>query len=232
MSISDSILKSRSKQQPVEQLTGPPLAGPGSGHTPAHLPGVIKARDAYKEFCADLPAFLQRSQFRQYLGSIATSIGSTYNYGYALADAVPQGRYWVVTYASVVLVTSGSEGFPGLWMLPPGIRPAGNNAPYQDNPLVFADTEPSAGEVANGGPILQGIRVDDADYVSMADGNGLKPGAESVMLRTRMLIVPQNWSLMAWGGGAGFGNGGAEPEQFKLNILFSEFLLNEDTEVR
>ena len=230
--IADSILGNRSKQQPVERLTGPPLAGPGSGHAPRNIPGVIKSEDSVIDLCVNLPAFLQRAQYKSYLGAAATGVGSTYNYAYALADTVPQGRYWVLLYASVAVIGTGTEAFPGLWMLPPGNLPAPNIAAFQDNPLIFADLEAAAGEIANGPPVLQGVRIDDADYVSAADGNGVKKYTEQAMLRTRNLIIPANWTLMAYGGGAGFGNGGSLAEQFRLNIVFAEFLLREDTEVQ
>ena len=230
-SFANQILGAGRTTQPKSKITGPVNAGPGSGVAPSHLAGVIKSRPSRLGDCVSLPPFLQRMQYAQYTGAASTGVGSTYNYAYTLAPTVPQGRYWVVEYADTALLGTGTEGYPGLWMLPPGALPAGNAEPYQDNPTIFADTQAIPGEVANGPWVFRGIRVDEADVVSQQDGDGIKKYSTSALIRTRRLIVPQGWTLMVYGGGAGFGNGGAEGEQWLLNLAYSEFLYDEDTDI-
>lgn len=230
--LANQILGNQKPQQKINKITSPPFSGPDSGKVPAHLPGVIKAKGNRIEVCVDLPAFIQRLQYGQYLGAEATAIGANFNYAYTIAPTVPQGRYWILEYASVSLLNTGSEGFPGLWLMPPGQLPAANAEPYQDNPAVFANTEAAPGAVANGPWVLRGIRVDEADIVTQLDGPGVKKYAEVVLVRARRLIIPQGWTLMAYGGGGGFGQGGSLGEQWLLNIAYSEFLMSEDTDVK
>lgn len=231
-SISESILNGRSKQQPVHRITAPPLSGPGSGVAPSHLAGVIKSEDAPQEFCVDLPAFIRRLQYNSFTGAIATAIGASYNYAYAFTPDVPQGRYWVLQYASGVILGGSGTAINriGLWMLPPGPRPAPNSAPFQDNPLVFADTNATPGGSANGPPILQGIRIDESEFGT--SNSNWATQADIPLVRSRRVIIPSGWCLLVWGGGDGFGNGGVLGEQFRLNILYSEFLVSEDSEVK
>jgi hypothetical protein len=231
-SIADAIINNRSKQQPVQRITAPPFSGPDSGTAPSHLPGVITSSDLRRDVCVDVPSFVQRLQYRSYTGAAATAIGSNYNYAYVISDDVPQGRYWVVEYASgVILGGSGTAvNRIGLWAVPPGPRPAPNIAAFSDNPNFFADSEAAPGQIVNGPPLQQGIRVDEAEFGTSNSNWAIR--SDIPLVRSRRLILRAGWCLLVWGGGDGFGNGGVLTEQFRLNMQYSEFLLSEDTEVK
>lgn len=229
--IADNILGSKTTQ-PKKHITAPPFAGPGSGHVPAALASVIESRPDRLVSCVDVPSFIQRSQYKSYTGPAATSLGSLTNHSYVTADSVPQGRYWVLLYASMAEVGADTDSggiYPGLWMLPPGPLPAPNISPYVDNPQVFADVQAVAGQRANGPPVLRGIRIDE--WFPSISEDGMDAQAEVALIKTRRILIPQSWTLLGYGGGNGSTLGGALGEQWRLNILYSEFLLDEDSEV-
>lgn len=230
MSISDQILGSKTTQ-PKVVVTGPPNGGPASGVAPAQLPTVIKAEDAYKDFCVNLPQFVQRMRFMSWTGEAATAIGSTDNYAYVLSDRVPLGRYWEVDRAGMVCLggSASQQNYPSLFLIPPTLSPNENSQPYSADATGFFAGQSAAHN--NGPPVSPvALRVDEFD-----EGDNQNPVqllSETTMIRTRKLIVPPGWRLMGYGGADGAGRGGALGEQWQLKIVFAEFLMSEDTNVR
>ena len=229
--IANSILQVRSNQ-PKSRITSPPLSGPDSGVVPPNVPGVIKANDLRSQVCVNLPSFLQRLQYKTYLGAASTSIGGTTNYSYTLSDTVPQGRYWVLEYASVTILggSATAVNFVGMWAIPPGRLPAPNSAAYQADLTGFFAGQSAAHN--NGPPISLAIRVDDGFGGTTPLQGGYAVNAELPMVRDRKLLIPAGWTLIAYGGVNGNGQGGSLGEQFGLRIAFSEFLMEEDTDVQ
>lgn len=170
----------------------------------------------------------RRLQVKSYSGRVSIGIGTNYNYAYALSDTVPQGRYWVVLYASSFVGQFGGVNLHfGLWSIVPGVLPVGNLQPYQRNTWFFqGDVIPS---IANGPPVgPYAMRVDD---INDDPADNYVPGAERVLIRSRKLIVPGGFTLMAYGGASGFGNGGSVGEQFQFQIAVADFASNEIQDV-
>lgn len=228
--IASSILANQSRQQPKVPITAPPGAGPDSGVVVSNVPGYIKAEDIRRGVCVDLPAFIQRMQFAAYTGKASTAVGSNFNWAYALSDRVPLGRYWEVIYASVVCLGGSATAVqrPALYLISPSKSPAENSQAYQADQTGFFAGQSTQNN--NGPPVSPvALRVDE-----MNDGVSQEVvfvNSESVLLRTRKLIVPPGWRLMAYGGAEGAGQGGNLGEQWQLKIVYSEFLSSEDTDV-
>jgi hypothetical protein len=171
-------------------------------------------------------ALSQRLQTRTYQGAASTALRVT-NWAYVLSDTVPNDKFWEVFYASGIITGGAGTAVNrvGLWMLKPGPVPA--RGAYQANDQFF---QGSTSTLTNGPPVgPNGIRVDECNDGLAADEYAVN--AERVLIRARKLLVPSGWTLMAYGGGYGNGNGGATGEQFQLQITFVEFQNGENPDV-
>jgi hypothetical protein len=170
----------------------------------------------------------QRLQTRTYQGQPSTALRVT-NYAYVLSDTVPADKFWALFYASAIITGGAGTAVNrvGLWLIIPGLLPAGNKTAYSANDTFF---QGSSATITNGPPVgPRAIRVDEANDGLSSDEYAVN--AERVMVRARKLLVPSGCTLMAYGGGYGNGNGGANGEQFQLQITFVEFQNSENPDV-
>lgn len=173
-------------------------------------------------------ALSQRLQQRVYQGVASTLLRAGSNYAYALSDTVPQDKFWEVFYASGIITGGAGTAVNrvGLWLLKPGVVP-NRGAAFTANDSIF---QGSSSTISNGPPVgPSGIRVDELNDGLSSDEYPVQ--AERVLIRARKLLVPSGWTLMAYGGGYGSGNGGATGEQFQLQITFVEFQNTENPDV-
>ena len=171
-------------------------------------------------------ALTQRLQQRTYQGAASTALRATANYAYVLSDTVPQDKFWAVFFASLIINAGAGTAVnrSGLWLIWPGALPAANRSAYQANDSFF---QGSTSLITNGPPVgPRAIRVDEEN--DQLSGDQYAVNSERVLIRARKLLVPSGCTLMGYGGSYGQGNGGANGEQFQLQISYVEFQNSEN----